>query len=313
MKMSEFFDIFIPSYHRANNCKTANFFVKKVGWPADKVHVFIDDEADDQAEYEAMCKRLGCQLHIFDISEARKRFDFVHRRSVSQRAAGMARNMFFDFAQKNGISFYMAQDDDTDRYTIRWKGRKATIAKPQQIIGTFLLVRELMQKRRIGLFGLSQEGDLIGGTEDTKIFRKKVMNTTFYLLPYIYRGERGVQDDDTSLFCGVMNEGLFTGSFRYGLCLYQMASATQKGGLTDLYNENKLLNKALVCPIQYPSAIRAERQEQNGGRLHHRINYRYLMPCIIKNEGGRDNIAWDTYPEDTPFTNEPKGRKYELI
>ena len=44
----------------------------------------------------------------------------------------------------------------------------------------------------------------------------------------------------------------------------------------------------------------------NGGRVHHRINGRYLIPKILKIEGGRDNIAWDTYEEDVPFTNEPK-------
>ncbi len=311
MKTSNFFDIFIPSYHRPNNCKTAEFYVKKVGWPANKVHVFIDTEADDRAEYEETCNRLGCKLHVFDISEARRRYDFVHRRSVSQRAAGMARNMFFDFARENNISFYMVQDDDTMEYCIRWKGRKIEMAQPQRIIDTFVRIREFMERHQVGLFGLSQTGDLIGSTQDMKLFRKKVMNTTFYLLPYVYRGERGVQDNDTSLYCGVMNEGLFTGSFRYGLILRQKPSATQKGGLTDLYKENKLLNKALVCPIQYPSAIYANRQKKNGGRLHHRINYRYLMPCLIKNEGGRSNIAWDTYPEDIPFTNEPK-RKYEL-
>jgi hypothetical protein len=136
------------------------------------------------------------------------------------------------------------------------------------------------------------------------VLRKKVMNTTFYNTKFIYRGERGVQDDDTSQFVGVMNEGYFTGSLASGLVLKQSPSATQKGGLTDLYEECKLLNKALICPIQWPSLCHAEKQKMNGNRLHHRIKYKYLMPKIIK--GKRDNIAWDTYPEDVPFTLEPK-------
>lgn len=135
------------------------------------------------------------------------------------------------------------------------------------------------------------------------------MNTTFVLLPYVYRGERGVQDDDTSLYTGVMNEGYFTGSLRSGLTLLQTLSATAKGGLTDLYNECKLYNKAMVTPLQFPSAIHAEKQPMNGGRIHHRINYRYLFPCIMK--GDRSNIEWDAYPEDVPFTNEPK-RNFKL-
>ena len=93
------------------------------------------------------------------------------------------------------------------------------------------------KKLHIGLWGLSQGGDVYSNDYDTKLYRSKVMNATFYLMPYVYRGERGVQDDDTSLFTGVMNEGLFTGSLAYGLILQQTASATAKGGLTDLYNE----------------------------------------------------------------------------
>ena len=129
------------------------------------------------------------------------------------------------------------------------------------------------------------------------------MNTTFIDTRFIYRGERGVQDNDTSQFVGIMNEGYFTGSLSSGLVLNQVASATAKGGLTDLYNECKLLNKSLIVPIQFPSLCHAEKQKKNGGRLHHRINHRYLSPKILK--GKRSNIAWNTYKEDIPFTNEP--------
>jgi hypothetical protein len=79
-----------------------------------------------------------------------------------------------------------------------------------------------------------------------------------------------------------------------------------RGGLTDLYNELKLLNKSLVVPIQYPSLCYAEKQKMNGNRLHHRISLNNLMPKLIKAD--TSNIAWDTYPEDIPFTNEPLNR-----
>ena len=156
------------------------------------------------------------------------------------------------------------------------------------------------------MFGLSQTGDMFQ-VPDMKIFRKKVMNTTFINTKYIYRGEKSVGDDDTSQFAHVMNEGLFTGSLATGLTLNQEMSAKQKGGLTEIYEENKLLSKSLVVPIQLPSCCYAERQKMNGNRLHHKITYKNLFPCIIK--GKRSNIAWDTYKEDIPFTNEPKRKK----
>lgn len=297
-------DIFIPSYHRPNNCKTVRYFLK-IGYDAKRLHVFLDSETDDIKDYKNNLVPLGVNVHVFDMEEARERYDYVHRASPSLRSAGQARNMFMDFAKENGIDFYMVQDDDTQNYQLRIFTNYIRTANLNDVLRYFSWMENFMRKHHIGLFGLSQTGDMYSSTfVDKLLLRKKVMNTTFVLLPYVYRGERGVQDDDTSLFAGVMNEGYFTGSLRSGLVLLQTQSATAKGGLTDLYNECKLYNKAMVTPIQFPSAIYAEKQPMNGGRIHHRIMHKYLFPCIIK--GRRSNIEWDAYPEDVPFTNEPK-------
>ena len=295
-------DGFIPSYHRADNLKTVKF-LEKIDYDMKHVYVFIDDEADDRERYKAVAKQYGFRLVVFDMTEARKRFDYVHRASVSRRSAGQARNMFQDYAKKKGIERYVVMDDDTKEFQFRVKGVYVHTASGETVKRTFEMIAEMMRRQRIGLSGVSQTGDFYGSLY-LSMMRRKVMNVTFYDTRFIYRGERGVQDDDTSQFAGVLNEGLFTGSLADGINLQQTVSATAKGGLTDLYNECKLYNKAMVTPIQYPSAIRAERQVMNGGRIHHRIDYRYLAPKLMKGE--RNNIAWDTYPEDYPFTNEPR-------
>ena len=302
-------EIFIPSYHRPKNIKTAIVF-KELGYDMSKITVFVDSETDDIPQYEDACKELGCNLHVFDMAEARRRYDYVHRASQSRRSAGQARNMFQDYAKAKGIDFYCVSDDDTNHYEIRLLGRGnyKGLANLQQILYMMDETEKFMRDRHIGCFGWSQTGDFIN-PDNRNLLRKKIMNTTFYLLPYVYRGERGVQDDDTSQFVGMMNQGLFTGSYGAGIVLQQTLSATQQGGLTDLYNECKLLNKAMITVIQYPSAIHAERQVRNGNRIHHKGAYRYLWPKILKGDGSFDNIAWDTYPEDFPFTNEPKRMK----
>ena len=302
MLYGDLFPIFIPSYKRADNIKTAYTFLK-YGYDPKKIYVVIDSEADDKEQYEANCRKMGINLRVFDMEGGRERYDFVHRASVSRRAAGLSRNSFYDIAESEGIDFYCVMDDDTNGFEIRPHAKYLRIANGEEVARVFIEVREWMIRRHIGMWGLSQTGDMFAKRYDSLV-RRKVMNTTFINRRYMYRGERGVQDDDTSQFATVMNEGLFTGSMGSGLVLKQTPSATAKGGLTDLYNECKLLNKALVVPIQLPSASRGEKQVRNGGRLHHRINYRYLYPCIVKGE--RDNIAWDAYAEDVPFTNEPK-------
>lgn len=298
-------DIFIPSYHRPDNLHTIAY-LKKMQYDMSHVYVFIDDEADDKEQYKATADRNGFHLVVFDMTEARKRYDYVHRASVSRRSAGQARNMFQDYAKKIGIDQYLVMDDDTLMFQFRIKGISPWMAHPEVVKKTFEMVAQFVRKHQIGLFGLPQSGDFYGQIK-TNIYMRKVMNCTFYLLPYIYRGERGVQDDETSMFVGVLNAGLFTGSLADGEALYQQRSAKAKGGLADLYNECKLYNKAMVVPIQYPSCCWAERQKMNGGRIHHHIDYRYLAPKLMKGERG--NIAWDTYPEDWPFTNEPERAK----
>lgn len=294
--------IFIPSYHRPKNLRTVKYF-RKIGWDMRYITVFIDDETDDISEYEETASEYGFSLHVFDMEEARRKYDYVHRASQSRRSAGQARNMFQDYATEKDIDFYVVIDDDTQMFTSYMQRHKL---KDRDIIRrSFLAVEDLMRKRKIGVMGLPQQGDFLGGYKQA-LFIRKVMNTTFYLLPYVYRGERGVQDDDTSLFTGIINEGLFTGTILHSLVLQQMQSAMQKGGLTDLYNECKLLNKALVTVMQFPSAIFAEKQERNGNRVHHRIRYKHLGPVIIKGTKEQDNIAWDKWPEDYPFTNENK-------
>lgn len=295
-------DIFIPSYKRAKNLKTVKYFTK-MGYSPDKIHVVIDNETPDIRDYEIECKKFGCNLHVFNIDESRERYDYVHRPSVSRRSAGQARNMFYDIAKSLGISFYVVQDDDTRSMQIKKFGKYKRIAKLEEINFVFESVKDFMLKRRIGLFGLSQTGDFIGGLND-KLLRHKLMNTTFVNTNFVYRGERGVQNDDASQYAAVVNNGLFTGSHGDGLVLNQVVSATAKGGLTELYNECKLLNKALVPVIQFPSSVFANRQIKNGNRIHHSIRRKFIAPCIIHDPSGRDNIGWDTFEEDVPFTLE---------
>lgn len=298
-------NIFIPSYHRPTRIKTAKYFIN-LGYDPELIHIVVDSEADDIEDYVKSTTKMGVNLHIFDMNEARERYDYVHRPSPVRRSAGQARNMFYDIAKSLGIDFYLVIDDDTNSYQTRPFGVYTHLTTLEEMTDVLAGIKDFMERRRIGLFGLSQTGDMFERFTE-KILRNKVMNTTFVNTKYIYRGEKAVQDNDTSQFVGVMNAGLFTGSLASGVVLHQTASATASGGLTDLYHELKLLNKALVIPIQYPSLSYAEKQEKNGGRLHHRIKYRYLYPKLMR--GKRSNIAWDTYPEDTPFTNEPLNRK----
>ena len=305
LAQNKMIDIFIPSYHRPTNVKTAKYFVKN-GYNPKHIHVVLDNATDDIAEYELEMNKLGCQIHIFDMQESIKNYDYVHRAYEHRRSTGQCINMIYDIAKDLDINFFVVMDDDTNGFEKRPFQVYDGIADFDDVINKFKAIKTLMIKHHIGSFALSQTGDMFAKF-NTKLLRKKTMNTSFYLMPYIYKGRKGVLDNDTSEFVNIMNEGFFTGSFASGIVLKQTPSAQAKGGLTDIYNQTKLLSKSLVTPIQFPSCIYAEKQTRNGGRLHHKIKYRYLSPYLLK--GKRNNLKWDAYPEDFPFTNTVKRNK----
>ena len=319
-KPDELPELFIPSYHRSGNLKTVSLLIGGYSYPPGKITVFVDDHGGDYDAYARVCKEFGVNLTVFDLDEARQEYDFVHRPSISRRAVGCARNQFWRYARDRNIDQFIVLDDDTLQIRYRPFGvclSTGETAKPQQFWNGVCELADFQKAHRIGLVGLSQSGEMFGSVAhpEFRLWRKKVMNFSFYLTDFVQGGERGVQDEDTLQFAGMMNAGLWCGSLASGIVINQAASATQPGGLTDLYHEAKLLNKALVGPICYPSAIRAEKQKMNGNRLHHRINYRFLMPCLIKAAPGMGgNIAWDTYQEDVPFTSRPARRvwKYNI-
>lgn len=305
--------ILIPSYHRADNLKTVQTLIRAYNYDASRIVVIIDDQGGDYDAYKAACDHYGCHLEMFNLDAARAQFDFVHRPSPARRAAGCSRNMFWKIAkEKYGITNYIVIDDDMRSFQVRPYGVSVgplIKARPSQVQLVLSMVQQFCIDHHVGLFGLSQTGEMIASMKrpETRLIRRKVMNVTFYNSDYVRGGERGVQDNDTSQFATAMYRGLWCASLATGLVLEQTPSATSPGGLTELYKECKLLNKALVTVIQYPSAVHAEYQPKNGGRLHHRIRYRYLSPCLLKVRHG-NNIGWDVYPEDVPFTCVPNRR-----
>lgn len=96
---------------------------KRMGYDMSKVTVFIDSWTDDKDDYERVCKELGCNLEVFDMDEAVRRYDYVHRANKFHRCVGQARNMLQDYAKTKGIDFYFVSDDDTSSYHIRTVGR----------------------------------------------------------------------------------------------------------------------------------------------------------------------------------------------
>lgn len=302
--------IFIPSYHRSDNLKSVRYLAE-IGWEMSRVVVFIDNEAGDGADYEEQARTYGFSLEVLDFQEQIKRYDYVHRAPKSLRSVGQWQNAFCEYAEKNRIGFYCYMDDDTSGFEIKLQGRYQKVEVRKGLLSyVFGEVVSMMEERGLGAFALPQTGDFIGG-ETKRLWMPKMMNCIIYQTGFVRRGMRGCLDVDTSQFTGIWNEGLFCGSLADGVTLKQTPSGVSGGGLTALYHEQRLVVKSLVVPIQFPSAVYAERQEKNGGRLHHHIDYRFLAPKILKGGQDKDNLNWRKWEEDRIFTNEKINQRYD--
>ena len=73
---------------------------------------------------------------------------------------------------KKGIDFFIIIDDDTTDFQFRPFGVYKRRAVFDDIKITFEAVKEFMQRQRIGVFALSQTGDMFARF-DTRLMRKK--------------------------------------------------------------------------------------------------------------------------------------------
>lgn len=292
---------FIPSWKRSDRLHTIHT-LQKLGVPSHCIHVVIDDEDPAGVEsYRKTCAKKGLVLDVFDFEKEKSSYKFIF---PGKRTAAIARNCIWKMAEKHGLDHYFVMDDDVLLVSVYAASGRLYKFYDAKIFNTVLdMMYEFMKRRHIGIFGFSQSGDFFSYIEYVrKLYRKKTMNFLCYLTKYSRGTEFGNLDTDALQFCNLCNLGLFSGSIGCGLVISMHASAKKKGGLTKIYKKQSLLYKSLSIPIVYPSASKGSYIEQIG-RLHHKNNYRYLQPCVIRNTedpDAVDNIAWDTWAEDFP-------------
>ena len=100
-------DIFIPSYHRPSNVKTAKYFIKN-GYNPNKIHVVLDDAADDIEEYKTEMDKLKCKIHIFNMQSSIDNYDYVHKAYEHRRSTGQCINMIYDIAKSLNLNFFFS-------------------------------------------------------------------------------------------------------------------------------------------------------------------------------------------------------------
>ena len=278
--MIDDFCVFILTHGRAANVKTYAS-LKKHNYTGPIIFV-VDDEDDQIPQY---VERFGAaNIEIFNKDEVAKKFD--RGDNFGKKGAIIyARNACFDIARKRGYKYFIELDDDYTSFTFRFDGDLnyvETQAKSVENIWRTML-EYYKATPQLTTIAMAQGGDFIGGGVSSLgrcVPKRKAMNS------FICSVDR--QFD----FVGTINEDVntYTSEGRKGkifltvplVCLHQMTTQKNKGGMTELYLDSGTYIKSFYSVMYTPSAVKVAVMGGDAEkRLHHLVAWNNCAVKII--------------------------------
>lgn len=273
------FAVFILTHGRPDNVITYKT-LQKCGYTG-KLYFVVDDEDKTSDRY---IERFGKdRVIVFDKKAEADACDegnnFDERRTIT-----MARNACFDIAQALGVTHFMQLDDDYNNFWFELPDSHKRSVAVKCLDKLLLLMLDFYKSTKATSIAFAQSGDFLGGLDNGKgVYRfqkRKCMNS------FLCSTERPFK------FIGAMNEDVNTyttlGS-RSALFLTippisvnQTASQSQKGGITDMYQRFGTYCKAFTTAMMMPSSVRVSMMRSNNPRIHHSINWKATVPCILR-------------------------------
>lgn len=279
--MPDDFCAFILTHGRPDRVHTYKTLIN-AGYTG-KIYIVIDDEDKTADEYRTI---YGNKVLQFSKEAIAKTFDegdnFNDRRVIIY-----ARNACWDLARKVGCKYFIQLDDDYSGFYIRFNsqlkyGNTRNIKK--NIDEIFIALLNFYLKIPALSIALSQGGDHIGGggKDATPKLMRKCMNS------FICSTEKqfnffGRINEDVNTYTTLSRRGeIFFTVFQAQL--NQLATQSNKGGMTDIYLDGGTYIKSFYSVMYCPSAVKigelSDPRSPNS-RLHHAINWHNVAPKIL--------------------------------
>jgi hypothetical protein len=273
------FAVFILTHGRPDNVITYKT-LQKCGY-AGKLYFIVDNEDKTVDQYK---RNFGeDRVIVFDKKAEAEKCDegnnFDERRTIT-----MARNACFGIAESLGITHFMELDDDyTDfRFKLRDCNNSLFIVKNlNRMIEGFL---ELYDRSGALSIAFAQNGDFIGGMDNGngvyRFSKRKCMNSFLCSTERPFRFIAAMNEDvNTYTTRGSRGDLFLTIPF---VALNQKQTQSQKGGITDMYLRFGTYCKAFTTVMMMPSSVKVSMMNSSNPRLHHAINWKTTVPCIIR-------------------------------
>lgn len=274
------FAVFILTHGRPDRVITWKT-LEKCGYTG-KVFLIVDNLDKTANDY---IKEYGDLVHIFDKNEMASRVDkgdnFNNLVTITH-----ARNACWDIARKLNIEYFIQLDDD---YTdFRWRFDSRYNYNPSRLY-SLDRVLEILLKFYIDsgflTLAISQGGDFVGG-ENAGLAKKiklkrKAMNS---FICSIHRPFQfvGTLNEDVNTYTSLATRGNIFATLNY-LCLEQLRTQSNPGGITDTYLKFGTYAKAFTSIIYHPSGVKIRPLRDRGSsRIHHVVNYKRTAPRILR-------------------------------
>jgi len=262
--------------------------IRKIGYTG-PVYLVIDNEDDTASEYLARYKD---QVVVFDKPLIASMIDDGDN-SGDRRAVVYARNACFEIAEQLGITYFWQLDDDYTgfeyRITNRYKYPKGNFMVRGGLDDMLDGLLDYYASIPASSIALAQTGDFIGGKQNKAMLykaKRKCMNSWI------------CSTDRPFPFVGRMNEDMTT-SVRYGglghlfltipfVAVKQKPTQANSGGMTDLYLDNGTYQKSFYTVMYAPSCTKVGVLSTKHPRLHHQIEWKNAVPCIIGEQYRKD-------------------------
>lgn len=284
------FCVLIISYGRADNVLSYKLMTSISKAP---VYIICSDDDKTLPRY----KELYGEDHIlvFNKEEEKKNFDVGDNFPGMYNSSCFAHNTYFRFARQLGFKYFLAMDDDSMWYVIRYINlnekpkekngktyRTLHYAKIPQ--GYFDKICEqyfrlLDSAPWIYCTAFAQGGDFIGG-QYSQVYQDgvkfKAMNSFFCCTDKEWKMP-GRINEDASAYCVNNPTGKLFMTIP-GVMLQQPPTQQCSGGMTDIYKNNGTWLKTAYTVMMCPSAVKFS---YKFGRVHHHIINDNNVPKII--------------------------------
>lgn len=273
------FAVFILTHGRPDNVITYKT-LQKCGYTG-KLYFVVDDEDKTVDRY---IERFGKDhVIVFDKKAEADACDegnnFDERRTIT-----MARNACFGIAERLGITHFLELDDDYNHFWYELPDAHKRSVPVKCLDKILFLMLDFYKSTNATSIAFAQSGDFLGGLDNGKgVYRfqkRKCMNSFICSTKRPFRFI-GAMNEDVNTYTTLGSRGTLFMTIP-PISMNQTASQSQKGGITEMYLRFGTYCKAFTTTMMQPSSVRVSMMRSNNPRIHHSINWKATVPCILR-------------------------------